>query len=186
MTKRLLLTFFALVLCAGTALAGLRMWAPFVGAPATAGDADRPGNNQCLCFLAALVTSTGIASLDTLEVNASASDANDTVKAGIYTEDGQKRVFSCTVDVTSTGARTCANGDTSGTVLEGNYWFCFSEALTATQDWQIRRASGTANASRVATETITCTGGTLPTTWTPSARSVGAAVNPPFLWVTDD
>jgi hypothetical protein len=123
--------------------------------------------------------------LDTMELNVTTLDADDVLKFGIYSENGQTRFFSCTFPVTATGAKTCANAESLVTVPEGNYWFCFAESTVNTEDWQIARANGD-TPYRIASETFTCASGNLPSTYTPAARSVGTGTSTPYLWVTDD
>jgi hypothetical protein len=128
---------------------------------------------------------TNLVALDTLELNVGTLDADDTLQAGVYSEDGQTRYFQCTVPVTATGISTCTNGDAIVPLSEGNYWFCFGEKLVTSEAWQIRRARGDAP-YRIASKTITCTGGTVPATFTPGARVMGTTNNPPYVWFTDD
>lgn len=165
----------------------LYQWFPIPSyAGGSAGNIDKPADETCICYLTSLATAYGFKAFDTVQFEVQNSDADDTLTVGIFSEDGQTQYFKCTFTITATGAKSCANTDAIVTVPEQNLWVCLGANVVNTQDWNIRRANGEA-AQRIATETITCTAGAQPATWTPTVPlTYSTTVNAPFLFVTDD
>ena len=82
-----------------------------------------------------------MAAIDKLTVEVSVLDANDTVTAAIYSDDGLLEYFEGVINVTAnTTVRTVTNALTTIPIPRGNAWFCLGYAEVTSQLWRLRSA----------------------------------------------
>lgn len=141
-------------------------------------------DDDCYCFQ--FTVTTALAALEKTTVRVGASDADDTVKMAIYSEDGLTELYEGAINVTSIGYKTVANELTAPALPRGDYWFCVGYNEVTANAWSLEPAwDGEFLYNATAALNEACPAGDMPSTISPTPVW-GATIIHPIIALSDE
>lgn len=158
------------------------------GTPSAGGDAPSPADGQCRCMEFQLQNSlVGGADRVTVQTD-TAVDNDDTVEIGIYSQDGQTQYFEGVIPAGTGGATVVSmtNTITAARMSAGKYLLCqsFDNGADADPTYDLRSNTNASNWNRARFADVTCTGGEMPATVSPSLAWGGTEL--PAFQISDE